>query len=222
MPAALIETEVETAWTGGTLIGIVGFSTLPRCFPLGSALMAGLRAGLPGVQVENMTWGPMHVVQRFQDPSVPKPDRVVLVGAAALCRAPGSVAAFRWMGGTLSDLAIQERIYEAVTGIVDLENTLMIGAHFGIWPAETWSVEADLPADAFQRMVIAESEGWAHEDALATHLGFSPAAMTATLIEATAGVLRGSWPARPKRAETLVQLAGFTQNAAFAVPGAGP
>lgn len=221
MPAALIETEVETPWTGGTLVGIVGFSTLPRSFPLGSGLMAGLRARLPGVQVENMTWGPMHVVQRFQQPDVPRPDRVVLIGAAAICRRPGAVAAWRWRGGTLPPVAMQDRIYEAVTGVVDLENTLMIGTQFGIWPEPVWSVEADLPADTFARMVIAESEGWADEAALAAHLGFSPDAVTAALIEATAGVLDGA-AAPSKAASTLVPLSAFTQNAALAVPGGRP
>ncbi len=216
MPAALIETEVETPWTGGTLIGIVGFSTLPAAFPLGPVLMAGLRARLPGVQVENMTWGPMHVVQRFQQADVPRPDRVVLVGAAAICRTPGAVAAYRWQGGALPPVEMQDRIYEAVTGIVDLENTLMIGTQFGIWPEVAWSVEADLPADTFQRMVMAESEGWADDAALAAHLGFSPAAVTAALIAATAGVLAGD--ATPgKRAETLVKLTAFTQNVALPV-----
>jgi hypothetical protein len=220
VPAALIETEVETPWTGGTLIGIVGFSTLPAAFPLGPALMAGLRARLPGVQVENMTWGPMHVVQRFQQADVPRPDRVVLVGAAAICRTPGAVAAYRWQGGALPPVEMQDRIYEAVTGIVDLENTLMIGTQFGIWPEVAWSVEADLPADTFQRMVMAESEGWADDAALAAHLGFSPAAVTAALIAATAGVLAGD--ATPgKRAETLVKLTAFTQNVALPV-GARP
>lgn len=218
MPAALIETEVETPWTGGTLIGVVGFSTLPRCFPLGPALMAGLRAALPGVQVENLTWGPMHVVQRFQQPDEPKPDRVVLVGAAAICRRPGAVAAWRWQGGTLPPVEMQERIYEAVTGIVDLENTLMIGSQFGIWPEPVWSVEADLPADTFQRMVIAESEGWADDQALAAHLGFSPAGVTRALVAATVSVLAGA-PAPPKSAATLVKLAAFTQNVALSVGG---
>jgi hypothetical protein len=220
VPAALIETEVETPWTGGTLIGIVGFSTLPAAFPLGPALMAGLRGSLPDVQVENMTWGPMHVVQRFQQADVPRPDRVVLIGAAAICRSPGAVAAYRWQGGALPPVEMQDRIYEAVTGIVDLENTLMIGTQFGIWPNAAWSVEADLPADAFQRMVMAESEGWADEAALAAHLGFSPAGVTAALIEATVGVLGGA-AAPGKRAETLVKLTSFTQNAALPV-GARP
>lgn len=220
MPAALIETEVETPWTGGTLIGIVGFSTLPAAFPLGPALMAGLRRRLPGVQVENMTWGPMHVVQRFQQADVPRPERVVLIGAAAICRTPGAVAAYRWQGGALPPVEMQDRIYEAVTGIVDLENTLMIGTQFGIWPDAAWSVEADLPADCFQRMVMAESEGWSDDASLAAHLGFSPAAVTEALIAMTAGVLAGD-AAPGKRAETLVKLTAFTQNIALPV-GARP
>jgi hypothetical protein len=218
VPAALIETEVETPWTGGTLVGIVGFSTLPRSFPLGSDLMAGLRSRLPGVQVENLTWGPMHVVQRFQQPDVPRPDRVVLVGAAAVCRQPGTVAAFRWRGGTLPPVAMQDRVYEAVTGVVDLENTLMIGAHFDIWPEPVWSVEADLPAETFQRMVMAESDGCADDQALAAKLGFSPTLVTMTLIEATVAVLSGA-AVPSKAASTLVPLATFTQNVPLIMPG---
>jgi hypothetical protein len=220
VPAALIDTEVETPWTGGTLVGIVGFSTLPAAYPLGPALMAGLRARLPGVQVENMTWGPMHVVQRFQQADMPRPERVVLIGAAAICRAPGAVMAYRWQGGALPPVEMQDRIYEAVTGIVDLENTLMIGTQFDIWPDAAWSVEADLPADTFQRMVMAESEGWADDAALTAHLGFSPDAVTATLIEATVGVLGGA-RALTKNAQTLVKLTAFTQNVAFQ-PAGGP
>lgn len=218
MPAALIESETETPWSGGTLVGIVGFSTLPRSFPLGPGLMAGLRARRPDVQVENMTWGPMHVVQRFQQPDVPKPDRVVLIGAASVCHRPGAVAAYRWCGGTLPAIEMQERIYEAVTGVVDLENTLMIGTHFAIWPEATWSVEADLPADTFQRMVIAESERRADSALLAAELGFSPATVIEELIAAAAGVLAGVASAS-KSAETLVKLTPFAQNAALPVGG---
>ncbi|WP_270933185.1 hypothetical protein, partial [Falsiroseomonas oryzae] len=147
--------------------------------------------------------------------------RVVLVGAAAICRRPGAVAAWRWRGGTLPPVAMQDRIYEAVTGVVDLENTLMIGTQFGIWPEPVWSVEADLPADTFQRMVIAESEGWADDDALAAHLGFSPEAVTTALIETTVGVLCGA-AAPSKAASTLVPLTAFTQNAALAAPRGRP
>jgi hypothetical protein len=215
---ALIDSERETPWTGGTLVGIVGFAVLPECFPLGPRLMRRLRTALPEAQVENMTWGPMHVVQRFQDPAVPRPDRLVLIGAAATSRAPGRVEAFRWEGGSLPQRALQDRIYEAVTGIVELENTLAIGAHFGVWPEATWTVEADLPADSFQRMVIADSEGWADDAALTAHLGFSPARVTAALAALTTAVLRGAPGVRvsAKRTEMLAPVTGFACHAAAA------
>lgn len=166
------------------LVGIVGFTPVLDSYPLGPKLMAAMEAelrGHEGVVVENMSWSPIHVVQRFQDEGASLPDRLILVGASAICRRPGRIQAFRWMGGTLPDLVMQERIYEAVTGVVDLENTLIIGTHFGIWPEEAFSVEIDLAADTFGRMVIADSEGWANDRTLTDHLGFSPAAATAEL-----------------------------------------
>jgi 2-methylisocitrate lyase-like PEP mutase family enzyme len=69
-------------------------------------------------------------------------------------------------------------------------------------------------------MVMAESEGWADDAALAAHLGFSPEAVRAALIAATAGVLDGA-VVPGKRAETLVKLTAFTQNVALPV-GARP
>ena len=160
-----------------TMIGIVGFSPVLDCYPLGPRLMSALSArlvGHPTVDIENMTWGPIHIVQRFQDEDMPQPDRLIVVGAAPVSREPGRVDAYCWKGGKLSDQAVQDRIYEAVTGVVDIDNTLVIGEHFGIWPAECFVVEVDLPADCFGRLVIAENEKWAENMALTAHLGFSP------------------------------------------------
>ena len=201
------------------LIGIVGFSPVLDLYPLGPKLMVALESELGGrknVAVENMTWSPIHVVQRFQDEGAPRPDRLILVGASAVCHCPGRVQSFRWMGGRLPDLVMQERIYEAVTGIVDLENTLIVGAHFGVWPDEAFSVEIDLAADTFGRMVIADSQGWANDRALADHLGFSPAAAIAELAE-TASMLALHGPkadvfVEPKSAEEFAKVEPFIRN----------
>lgn len=181
--------------------------------------MAALESGLrdrQDVGVENMTWSPIHVVQRFQDEGACRPARLILVGASAVCSRPGRVRAFRWMGGQLPDLVMQERIYEAVTGIVDLENTLIIGTHFGIWPEELFCVEIDLAADTFGRMVIADSEGWASDRTLADHLGFSPAAATAALVEATLALAIDGAAAhisvQPKSAGGFAKVEPFIRN----------
>jgi len=201
------------------LIGIVGYTPVVDAYPLGPKLMAALEARLAGrddVAVENMSWGPIHVVQRFQDERAARPRRLVLVGAASVSSSPGRVRAFRWMGGSLPAEAMQERMYEAVTGIVDIENTLIIGAHFGVWPDEAYSVEVDLAADTFGRMVIADSQGWANDRALADHLGFSPAAAIAELAE-TASMLALHGPkadvfVEPKSAEEFAKVEPFIRN----------
>ncbi len=168
------------------LIGIVGYSPVIDAYPLGPRLMDALQARLenrPDIAVENMTWSPIHVVQRFQDEGAVLPRRVVLVGAAAVSVAPGRVRGFRWTGGAVPGAAMQERIYEAVTGVVDLENTLIIGSHFKVWPDDVFGVEVDLPADTFGSMVIADSLG--EETGSDCGPGFSPTAVIAELVEAT-------------------------------------
>lgn len=178
---ALSEDPTRSA---GVLIGIVGYSPVIDSYPLGPKLMDELKARLENrhdIAVENMTWSPIHVVQRFQDQGAIRPRRVVLIGAAAVSVAPGRVRGFRWTGGNVSGAAMQERIYEAVTGVVDLENTLIIGTHFKVWPDEIYSVEVDLPADTFGNMVIADSfREQASDD---SDPGFSPPAVIAELVE---------------------------------------
>jgi len=202
-----------------TLIGIVGYSPVLNCFPLGPELMSALTAkarDLPQTRVENMTWSPIHIVQQFQDADFEMPDRLVLIGASAAPRAPGKVRAFRWTGGNLPDTVIQERIYEAVTGIVDIENTLQIGEHFKVWPAECFSIEADIPPDAFGHMVMAETKGKADDKTLEAELGFSPARMIATLISFTVSLARhgraADLPLRSKSSRGLVPVAPFARN----------
>ncbi len=174
----------EPTRTADVLIGIVGYSPVIDSYPLGPRLMDGLKARLESrrdVAVENMTWSPIHVVQRFQDEGAIRPKRVVLIGAAAISVAPGRVHGFRWTGGKVPGAAMQERIYEAVTGVVDLENTLIIGTHFEVWPDEVHCVEVDLPADTFGNMVIADSLGEQADDDSGP--GFSPSDVIAELVE---------------------------------------
>ena len=198
------------------LIGIVGYSPVIDAYPLGPTLMAALQgkvAGRDDVMVENMTWGPIHVVQRFQDEGAVRPRRVVLIGAAATSRVPGRVRAFRWTGGDLPAAAMQERIYEAVTGVVDIENTLVIGSHFKVWPDEIFSVEVDLPADTFGNMVIADSLARKGEGAATDH-GFSPQAVITELAElaATFAIADGATTAEAKSAADCAKVESFTRN----------
>jgi hypothetical protein len=209
-------------------IGIVGYSPVLDRYPLGPRLMEGLvklsreveSAERGRVNVENMTWGPIHIVQQFQDSHAQRPSKIILVGAASVCTRPGRVRSYRWAGGHLSDEAMQARMYEAVTGIVDIENTLIIGSHFDIWPAETFAVEVELAADLFGRMVVADSTGQSNNTQLRNLIGFSPDRAIARLVAVIAKIAAQSAGTitRTKSAASLAPIKAFLHNEIVALP----
>ena len=210
-----------------TLIGIVGYSAILDSYPLGPPLMSGLETALadaPNVTIENFTWSPVHIVQRFENNEMPKPERMVLIGLSATTITPGNVTACQWRGGKATELAVQERVYEAVTGIVDLENTLMIGEYFKAWPTECFTIEADMQPNTFGRLVMADSEGWGtDESALKKHLGFSPAEQRQRIINMADDIARHgektSVALHEKSAESLTPVQPFIQNHAVSQKG---
>ena len=142
-----------------TIIGIVGYYGFVRGYPLGPELMERLRA-LPwpsGVDIREMNWGPVAIVQDFQA-SDDKPERVVLVGSLDRGLATGTVSCRRWVGGLLDVSVVQRRMFEAVTGVISLDNLLVIGAHFGVWPLSTFTVELQWPEAGISDLVLDEIE----------------------------------------------------------------
>jgi hypothetical protein len=200
------------------LIGIVGYSPLLEAFPLGPRLMLCLQgAGFDGldVRVENMTWSPIHIVQCFQDGSMTA-DRLILIGAADECREPGRISCHHWQGGNLLPSLLQERIYEAVTGIVSLDNTLLIGEHFGVWPDDVFTIEIDMLPSTFGEIVMADSEGLADRASLLTRLGFDPVAAGEQLARLAAACARNGTGAAldfvPKAAAMLSAHPSFAHT----------
>ncbi len=202
------------------MVGIVGYSAVVESYPLGPKLLEELEEIFgddPNVLLENFTWSPVHIVQRLQGGEMTRPDRIVLVGLAAGSIKPGTVAVHRWIGGTQPEVKVQERIYEAVTGIVDLENTLMIGSYFKVWPNECLTVEADLAPDTFGRLVMAENKKQDSEEELTNDLGYSPIAVRAQLVEAVRQlVLEGTKATGvriiEKNADMLLPVRSFSET----------
>ena len=135
------------------LVGGVGYRNL-RDGSLGPYLvdlLAG-RAG-DGIEVEDLSYGPVQIVHNLQDR--PPYDRLVLVAAVARGRPPGALARYRWPGTLPPSDEIQERVAEAVTGVISLDNLLIVCGALGGLPRDVVVVEVE-PAD----------EGWGE--------GFSP------------------------------------------------
>ena len=86
--------------------------------------------------LENLSFGAIAVLQWFQDfPN--KYDRVVFVSAAEReGRAPGTLDVYKWDFAPLDEEIVQECVAESVTGIISLDNLMMILQYFKALPPE--------------------------------------------------------------------------------------
>jgi hydrogenase maturation protease len=132
-----------------TLIGGVGYWFL-RDGSLGPAIAVELaQERWPHeVAVEDLSYGPIAVMQRIQDVRPPF-ERLVLVSAVRRGRVPGTVFVYRWDGRLPDEDEVQARVAEAVTGVISLDNLLAVVGFFGALPEEVLIVEVE-----------PEDEGW--------------------------------------------------------------
>ena len=98
-----------------------------------------------GVVVEDLSYNPIAVVQRLEDePSDQRFERAVIVAAAERTGRPaGTVVAYRWDGALPGDKEIHRAVTEAVTGVIAVDNTLVVTRHFGALPEEVVVVEVE-------------------------------------------------------------------------------
>lgn len=143
-----------------TLVAGVGYSYL-RDGSVGPRLIAELvREPWPShVTVEDLSYGPIAVMQRLQDASPPF-ERLVLVSAVRRGRPAGTVAVSHWSRRLPDAAEVQARVAEAVTGVISLDNLLIVAGFFDALPADVVVIEVE-----------PEDEGWGE--------GFSPAIQAA-------------------------------------------
>ena len=124
-----------------TFVGTVGYHFL-RDYSIGPKLLPQLQAMQwhEGVTVDECNWGPVAVVQQFQAMAQPF-ERVVLLTASDRGKVAGDMTLLRWRGGDALPEDVQGRINEAVTGVISVDNLLVIGEYFKIWPSEMFVVD---------------------------------------------------------------------------------
>lgn len=125
------------------MIAGVGYQFM-RDLSVGHAVLGRL-SQLPwpgGVAVEDWSVGPIAIVQRLE--SEPwQLERLVVVGAALRGRPPGTVTCYRWDAQLPGPEDVQRRIGEAVMGVIDLDQLLVVGGHFGAFPSDVRVVEVE-------------------------------------------------------------------------------
>ncbi len=99
------------------------------------------------VDLENLSFGAIAVLQWFQD-RPGKYSKVVFVSAAEReGRSPGTLNVYKWNFPELDATVVQECVSESVTGIISLDNLLMILQQFGALPPDVEVVEIE-PVDS--------------------------------------------------------------------------
>jgi hypothetical protein len=96
-----------------------------------------------GVVLEELNWGPIAVVQYFQALDDPYHRVVILTALHRATRKIGEITILKWGGGLPADSEVQDRIGDAVTGVISVENLLVIGEYFKIWPSEVYIVDVE-------------------------------------------------------------------------------
>ncbi len=94
-----------------------------------------------GVEVEDLSYHPVGLAQNLDER--PDYDRLVIVAGVRRGRAPGTIEDYRWEGVLPTRDEIQERVSEAVTGVISLENTLIVCKALGSLPADVRVVEVE-------------------------------------------------------------------------------
>ncbi len=95
------------------------------------------------VQIEDFGWGPISILHWFEESPGTKFDRAIFAGAVERSREPGNLYTYAWLADRPDPEVVQERISEALTGVISLENLLIIAHHFDALPSDTTVIELE-------------------------------------------------------------------------------
>jgi hydrogenase maturation protease len=124
------------------LVGGVGYTNL-RDLSVGPLLVERLRrtSWPPGVDIEDLSAGAIHEVHVLQ--SRQPYDAAILISGVRRGAPAGTVRAYRWDHTLRTSDEVQERVSEALVGIIGLDTLLTVLDHFGALPADTRIVEVE-------------------------------------------------------------------------------
>ena len=139
MPAV---SRIESGSGLRVLVGGVGYHNL-RDSSIGPVLIEQIRnLDWPqGVEFEDMSYGPIGIMHNLE--SREPYDRLVLIAGLKRGRKPGSVHSYQWQAELPQEEEVQARVAEAVTGVVSLDNLLIIGSWFRKLPKNVIVIEIE-------------------------------------------------------------------------------
>lgn len=139
--------------TRRVLVAGVGYRNL-RDLSVGPLAVERLGPSTEAVDIEDLSYGPVDVLFLFQRRQ-PYAAAIFIVGVHR-GRQPGTVTRSRWIPPATTTDALQERVAEAVTGVISIDNLLEICAHFKALPPEVVLIEVEPAEDAWGEELSAE------------------------------------------------------------------
>ncbi|MEP6993989.1 MAG: hypothetical protein ABI968_05655, partial [Acidobacteriota bacterium] len=110
-----------------------------------------------GVEIEDLSYGPVGVMHNLE--ARPPYDRIVLVAGVRRGRRAGDVVRYNW-GRQLPDPdEIQARVAEAVTGVISIDNLLIIATYFDKLPRDVVVIEVEAADEDWGEAFSPEVEG---------------------------------------------------------------
>jgi len=139
-------TADATVATRRVLVAGVGYRNL-RDLSAGPLAVERFGPSTDAVDVEDLSFGPIDVLFLLQRRA--PYGAAVFITAVERGRPPGAVTRVQWSAPPTSTDALQERVAEAVTGVISIDNLLEICAHFGALPAEVVLIEIEPAEDTW-------------------------------------------------------------------------
>lgn len=180
------------------VIGGVGYRNL-RDHSLGIVMSDELEALAqpPALLVEDLCYGPVAVAQWFLDEAITSPiTRAVFITAISRDdgRPPGTICAYRWDHALPPPDEIQRCVVDAVTGVILLDNTLIVVEWMQALPSETIVIEVEPLDHAFGDELSADvAAAYAEVRRTALHVAIDRDAGLALPVRP----LGGGWTAMP-------------------------
>ncbi|CAN5832903.1 hypothetical protein BH23GEM9_BH23GEM9_30370 [soil metagenome] len=127
------------------LIGGIGYPDLCDYSAGVLAVEALAREAWPThVVIEDISYNPVAVAQWLQaEPAGRVFTRAIIIAAAARGRPGGTLSVYRWDHVLPDDVEIHRSVCDAVTGVIHLDNTLVVVAHLRALPAEVVVMEIE-------------------------------------------------------------------------------
>ena len=127
-----------------TLIGTIGYHILgnhsvpPMLYPHLKEM-----SWPEHVTIDELNWGPVAVVQMFEAETPPFERVILLCAIERKGRDIGQINVFQWKGRLPDEEQIQACVGDAATGVISVENLLVIGEYFKIWKDEVFLVDVE-------------------------------------------------------------------------------